>query len=181
MAKLANAVGGVVLPDESLKTIRVKPRYPVNPWNWSTATPDWSLPMAVTYRLASDYSEQPLYNAVIVSGQNQGVLCNVTRTGSAGDISAKMIVDPLITHQDAGRERGRNVIAYHGVQSAETLELPLRATPDEPGLIRPLELVEYVAAGSWRALVQSSVVACEWSRSGLIIKQTVKLERHHDD
>lgn len=182
IARLAKAAGAVVTPAESLKELTVQPRYPISPWDWAAAAPNWSIPMTATYRLGSEWSEKPLYNAVIVSGESQGVLCNVTRQGSAGDIQAPMVVDPLVTHQDGGRERGRNIIADHGVQSIETLELPFRVAPFEPGLIRPLELVEYTdAAGSWRGLCVASDVAVEWGRGGLSIKQTVKVERHFDD
>lgn len=182
VARLAQAPGAVIVPDESLRTLDVLPRYPVNPWSWATATPDWLIPGAASYRLSSDWSEKPLYNAVVVTGESQGVLCNVTRQGSAGDISAPVVVDPLITHQDGGRERGRNVIADHGVQSIETIQLPLRAAPDEPGLIRPLELIQYTdAGGSWRGLCVGSQVNVEWGRGALTIKQTIKVERHYDD
>lgn len=182
VARLANAAGAVVQVDEWLKQITVKPRYPESPWNWDTATPNWSVPMAAVYRLSSDWSEKPVYNAVVVSGENQGVLCTVVRQGTAGDVQAPAVVDPLITHQDGARERARAVISDRGVQTIETLELPFRAAPDEPGLIRPLELLEYTdAAGGWRGLVLASDVSVEWGRGGLSIKQTVQVERHFND
>lgn len=182
VARLASAAGAVVQADESLKELAIKPRFPLSPWNWAAATPDWSIPMAAVYTLASDWSEKPMYNAVIVSGENQGVVCNVTRQGSAGDVLAPTVVDPLITHQDAARERARNIISDRGVQSVETLELPLRANPDEPGYIRPLELIQYTdAAGSWKGLCIGSEVRVEWGRGSMTIKQTIKVERHHDE
>ena len=182
VARLAEAAGAVVIPNESTRELTVKPRYPTSPWSWSGATPDWAIPMVAAYSLSSNWSEKPMYNAVVITGENQGVLCNVTRSGSAGDLSAPTIVDPLITHQDGGRERGRNEISDRGIQSVETLELQLRAAPDEPGLVKPLELVQYTApSGSWRALVQATDVSCEWGRGGIKIKQIVKMERHLSD
>lgn len=182
VARLAEAAGAVVTPNESTRELTVKPRYPLSPWSWTGASPDWAIPMVAAYSLSSSWSEKPLYNAVVVTGETQGVLCNVTRSGSAGDVSAPTIVDPLITHQDGGRERGRNEISDHGIQSDETLELQLRAAPLEPGLVRPLELVQSTSAtGSWRALVQGNDVSCEWGRGGIKIKQVVKLERHLSD
>ena len=39
--------------------------------------------------------EKPAYNRVFVSGQDVGVLGQVTRAGTAGDVLAPMVVDPL--------------------------------------------------------------------------------------
>lgn len=43
---------------------------------------------------------------MFVSGQDVGVLGQVTRAGTAGDVLAPMVVDALITEAAAARQRG---------------------------------------------------------------------------
>ena len=73
--------------------------YPAVPWEWSSVTPDFVLPVDALARESLRWVEKPGYNRVFVSGQDVGVLGQVTRAGTAGDILAPMVVNALITER----------------------------------------------------------------------------------
>ena len=69
-----------------------------------------------------------------------GVLGQVTRAGTAGDVLAPMVVDALITDVVAARQRGIALLADTGPQIEVSLRLPVLA---ETGIIEPGAFVEY--------------------------------------
>lgn len=140
LSAIAGAAGGYLIPHPSAQTIRVRHRYPVAPWEWSTVTPDFVLPVDAVARESLRWLEKPAYNRVFVSGQDIGVLGQVTRAGTAGDVLAPMIVDPLITEAAAARQRGIAALADTGHQIEVSLRLPVLA---ETGIIEPGAFVEY--------------------------------------
>lgn len=140
LTAIAGAVGGYLIPHPSAQTIRVRHRYPVAPWEWSTVTPDFVLPVDAVARESLRWLEKPAYNRVFVSGQDVGVLGQVTRAGTAGDVLAPMVIDPLITEAAAARQRGIAVLADTGHQLEVSLRLPVLA---ETGIIEPGAFVEY--------------------------------------
>ena len=132
------------------------PRYPVAPWDWGSVTPDLEIPSSVMTREGIDWVELPRYNRVFVSGTTAGVLGRVTRAGTAGDVLAQMVTDPLITHVDAARQRGLPVLARTGRWADVSLRLPVLP---ETGVIRPGAFVRYVDGGTTRlGLVRSVAV-----------------------
>ena len=154
--KIAASAGGYVQPHASSQTIRVLPRYPTVPWEWDTVTPDFQLPADVTSRESLRWIEKPAYNRVFVSGQEVGVLGQVTRTGTAGEILAPMVVDALVTNATAARQRGIAVLADTGRQIEVSLRLPVLA---ETGIIVPGAFVDYQDGSvSRRGLVRSTQV-----------------------
>jgi len=84
--------------------------------------------------------DKPAYNRVFVSGQDVGVLGQVTRAGTAGNVLEPMVVDRLITEVAAARQRGLDVLADTGHQIEVSLRLPVLA---ETGVIQPGAFVEY--------------------------------------
>ena len=140
LTAIAGAAGGYLIPHPSAQTLRVRHRYPVAPWEWSTVTPDFVLPVDAVARESLRWVEKPSYNRVFVSGQDVGVLGQVTRAGTAGDVLAQMVVDPLITEVAAARQRGIAVLADTGQQIEVSLRLPVLA---ETGIIEPGAFVEY--------------------------------------
>ena len=140
LTAIAGAAGGYLIPHPSAQSIRVRHRYPVAPWEWSTVTPDFVLPVDAVARESLRWLEKPAYNRVFVSGQDVGVLGQVTRAGTAGDVLAPMVVDPLITEAAAARQRGIAVLADTGHQIEVSLRLPVLA---ETGIIEPGAFVEY--------------------------------------
>jgi hypothetical protein len=140
LTAIAGAAGGYLIPHPSAQSIRVRHRYPVAPWEWSTVTPDFVLPVDAVARESLRWLEKPGYNRVFVSGQDVGVLGQVTRAGTAGDVLAPMVVDPLITEAAAARQRGIAVLSDTGHQLEVSLRLPVLA---ETGIIEPGAFVEY--------------------------------------
>jgi hypothetical protein len=119
-------------------------------------TPDFQLPADVTSRESLRWIEKPAYNRVFVSGQEVGVLGQVTRTGTAGEILAPMVVDALVTNATAVRQRGIAVLADTGRQIEVSLRLPVLA---ETGIIVPGAFVDYQDGSvSRRGLVRSTQV-----------------------
>lgn len=140
LASIAGAAGGYLLPHASAQTLRVRHRYPVAPWEWGTVTPDYVLPVDAVARESLRWIEKPAYNRVFVSGQDVGVLGQVTRAGTAGDVLAPMVVDALITEAAAARQRGLAILADTGHQIEVSLRLPVLA---DTGIIEPGAFVEY--------------------------------------
>ena len=156
LTAIAGAAGGYLIPHPSAQSIRVRHRYPVAPWEWSTVTPDFVLPVDAVARESLRWLEKPAYNRVFVSGQDVGVLGQVTRAGTAGDVLAPMVVDPLITEAAAARQRGIAVLADIGHQIEVSLRLPVLA---ETGIIEPGAFVEYQDGSVTRlGLVRSTQV-----------------------
>ena len=157
---IAAAAGGYIQPHASLQILRVLPRYPSAPWDWpameqaGTLIPDFELPAAVTTREGIEWVERARYNRVFVSGQQSGILGQVTRAGTAGDLLAPMIVDPLITTASAARQRGLSVLGNTGRQANITLGLPVLP---ETGVILPGGMVRYTDAGVSRLGIARSV------------------------
>lgn len=140
LVAIASAAGGYLIPHPFDQSIRVRHRYPVAPWEWNTVTPDFVLPVDAVARESLRWVEKPGYNRVFVSGQDVGVLGQVSRAGTAGDVQAPMVVDALITEAAAARQRGISVLADTGQQIEVSLRLPVLA---ETGVIEPGAFVEY--------------------------------------
>lgn len=156
LSSIASAVGGYLIPHPSDQSIRVRHRYPVAPWEWGAVSPDFVLPVDAVARESLRWVEKPAYNRVFVSGQDVGVLGQVTRAGTAGDVLAPMVVDSLITEAAAARQRGIAVLADTGQQIEVNLRLPVLA---ETGIIQPGAFVEYQDGSVTRlGLVRSTQV-----------------------
>lgn len=140
LAAIAGAAGGELLPHPTDQSLRVRHRYPVAPWEWHTVTPDFVLPVEAVARESVRWLEKPAYDRVFVAGQEVGVLGQVTRGGTAGEVLAPMVVDPLITEAAAARQRGLAVLADTGRQIEVSLRLPVWAAT---GIIEPGAFVEY--------------------------------------
>ena len=142
---MAAAGGGYLQPHPTDDTLILLPRYPTAPWEWGGVTPDFVLPDSVVTQESIDWDDKAEYNAVVVAGTTAaGILGNVTRDGSAGDLSAEMVTHPLITHVDAARQRGIAVLGDTGRQALVGLRLPvLPAT----GIILPGKFISYEVDG----------------------------------
>lgn len=151
---IAAAAGGYVQAHATDDALSILARYPTMPWEWSTATPHFQLPSSVTTRESIEWLDRPAYNRVFVSGQAQGVLGQVTRAGTAGDLVAPMVADTLITHADAARQRGMSILGATGRAANVSLRLPVL---EETGVIRPGKFVRYVDGSTVRLGIVRSV------------------------
>lgn len=137
---VAGAAGAYLQPHPTNQTLQVLPRYILAPWDWNLITPDFVLPSSVATQEGIDWIEKPGYNRVFVSGTSQGVLGQVTRTGTAGELVAPMVTDALITQAAAARQRGLSILADTGKQAQVRLRLPVLP---ETGVISPGKYVRY--------------------------------------
>ena len=154
---ISEAAGGYILPHARDNQLRIKPMYPVAPWKWATeVTPDFVLPSALTTREGIEWLEKPHYNGIYVIGQSQGVIGRVFREGTAGNELAPMIVDPLITHVDAARQRGISVLGETGRIANVSLRVPVLP---ELGIIEPGKFIRYTDGGEERlGIVRSNSI-----------------------
>lgn len=176
--RIAEAAGAYVQTDPNLTILRVLPRYPAMPWEWAEATPDIELPPDVLTEDGIELRERPHYNRVFVSGTTQGVLGQITRTGTAGDRVAPLITDPLITHADAARQRGRSILGDTGRQYHTTLTLPIT---DDTDLLLPGLLIAGTEGAGWRGLTRSLSVRANREGDALRVRQSVEVERHEEE
>lgn len=172
--RIAESAGAYIQPHNTADEIIVLARYPSGPWDWGDVEPEIELPSAVVQNEGTQWVNKPYYNRVFVSGESAGVIGQVTRTGSAGDRLAPGIVDPLITHADAARQRGLAVLSDVGRQAVVSLRLPVLP---ETGIIRPGNFVRYVDGGLTRiGLTRSVQVQVAMPN----VWQTIAVETHDE-
>lgn len=178
--RLAGVAGGVVRPDLAGDGLTVLPRYREAMWLWGSAVPDRIIAGEIIAEWGSEWSPQPQWNFVYVSGTTAGVGVQVRRAGTAGDEPAPDVMEDWMTGVDAARSRGISELSKGGDQSIETRRIPLfHKDSSAPGLVLPAMLVECRdEATPWRGLclgtgiTASGVGACE-------VWQTLKIERHY--
>lgn len=170
---VAHAGGGYLraAPDE--KVLHVLPRYPVKPWEWGGATPEYQLPASATVKVGVEFVEHPAYNAVYVAGTTpDAIMALVRRAGTAGDIVAPMELDPLIVHGYAARQRGEAILGAAGSTQMLSLETPVL---ENVGPYPVGSLIRFVDGASERmGLVRSNRISAALPR----VRQTVEVECH---
>ena len=174
VTRIAESAGAYVQPHNTADTIIILPRYPVGPWEWGSVTPDFDLPSAVVQREGTEWAKKPYYNRVFVRGEDQGIVGQVTRLGSAGDMLAPEIVDPLITHVDAARQRGLSILSDVGRVTNLSLRMPVLS---ETGIIKPGKFVRYQDNGVNRIGITRSV---QVDVTLPTIWQTIGIEHHEE-
>jgi len=189
ISQIAAARGAVLQSHPSDPTLIVQSRYPLSPWAWTAGLADVALPADWITGMTAQQQSKPMYDAVIIAGQQQGVLAKVTRLASAGDTFAAQVVDQLNVTAAVAQERGRNVLGDRGVQELVDMDIPLFApgtiTAGMSGLYQPLLLVDVQdATDPWQG--QTVGVSISARRGGpdnkaLEIWQRVSLERHISD
>lgn len=173
LTAIANAAGAYLQPHTTDQGLSVLARYPVAPWEWGDVTPDFELPAAVAVQEGLEFVNRPIYNRVFVSGTtSNGIIGQVTRSGTDGALVAQMVTDPLITHVDAARQRGLPILADTGAQALVTLRMPVL---DETGIITPGKFVRYVDGATTRLGITRSVSV---SYDNPRLRQSILVETH---
>lgn len=172
--EIAAAAGAFIQPDPVAQILRVRAKYPTAPWNWGSTTPDIELPSAVVTKEAISWTDNPVYNAVYVSGSNSaGILGHVKRQGTAGDKLAPMITDALITSPIAARQRGIVTLAETGRNALYSLSLPVLA---ETGIIEPGSFVRYVDSNTVMGIVKGVLINAAGNDAK--VRQTIEVRTH---
>ncbi len=169
-AAVAQASGSVLQADWSGRILRMMPRYPVKPWDWAGATPEYVIPASIAQTESVEWLEKPDYNVVYVSGVSQGVIGQVKITGTAGDKPAPMVTDPLITHADAARQRGITILSDTGRKASMQISMPIL---DTVGVIDVCRLIEFSdGANTRRGIVRANNISVGWPT----VRQTLTIE-----
>jgi hypothetical protein len=171
----AQALGLMVQPDRITQDLTVLARYPVLPWAYAAATPTLTVPLAAVTAFERNQPVATQANAVIAhGGEPGGVIGQVQRTGSAGDLLAETISHPLITHIDAARVAGQRVLAaQHQTPEWAAITIPLGG--DFP-LINVGDLVEIDIGGSNPRSTASAVeVSAQRAGRGMSVRQAITL------
>lgn len=167
---VAAASGSVLQADWAARDLRMLPRYPVKPWDWAGATPEYVIPADLAQTESIEWLEKPDYNVVYVSGTQQGVVGQVKLTGSAGDKPAPMVTDALITHADAARQRGISILSDTGRKTMMQISMPVLSTVGVIGVCRLIEFSD--GANTRRGIVRANNVSAAWPT----VRQTLTVE-----
>jgi hypothetical protein len=180
IARVAESTGAVVRPAREADALSVLPRYREAVWLWAEAVMDRIIPAEVIGEVGGEWSPQPAWNSVYVSGTTHGVAVDVRRAGTAGELRAPEVFDDLVTDTAPARSRGICELSKGGDQEVVNLSIPLFPVGGSaPGLIEPAMLCEVREPGdTWRGLC----LAVDISADGIgaaRVKQALRLERHH--
>lgn len=151
---ICGAAGAYLQPGLATKTLSVKHRYPLAPWDWGSVSADIELPSDVVVQERLQWVKKPDYTRVYVSGEGSGILGRVTRAGTAGDVLAPMVTDQLIVATAAARQRGRAILSDTGKQVRATLGLPVL---EETGIVLPGTFIEYQDGATTRRGITRSI------------------------
>lgn len=180
IARVAEAVGAVVRPARDADALTVLPRYREAVWWWSTAIMDRIIPAEIITDSSGEWTPQPEWDSVYVSGTSHGVAVDVRRQGTAGNAPAPDVFDDLVTATDAARSRGISEISKGGHQEIATRTIPLFPVGGSaPGLVEPAMLCEVRDPGdTWRGLCLGVDISADGIGASRV-SQVLRLERHH--
>lgn len=187
ISRLAEASGAVVQSDPEDLVLRLVPRYPASPWDWTTTTPDHVVQDDIVVADSLQVRSAPLYDAVVVTGEiaGKGVTATVKRAGEAGTLFAPQASSPLINVDAAAGERGRNILSDRGEQANIDMTLPMFPAPlasGQTGRVLPQQLVRVEEAEStWHGQCTAYRVDARLEGKALVVEQTITLERHYSD
>jgi len=173
LVRLAQSVRAFVYTLPQGNILNVRPFYKVPSWNL-TGNYDITVPGDSIVELNIDWKPVPLCRGVWVSGKAGGILGRVIREGTDGMPWAQMEVDELITHQDAARERGSQVLSGTGRRAMVTMQIPV--SDDVCGILTPGDVVRVTANPDFYGYVDS--VSVRASRAN--VWQTVVIERVYE-
>ncbi|CAM4082835.1 Phage tail protein [Comamonas aquatilis] len=171
---VVGAVGAVLRSHPVNEQLIIAPSYPVAPWDWGGAQADVQMPAAVITTDELRPEPRAPYNAIYVAGGRGGVLGHVRRAGTAGELLARQVSDPLITDALAARQRGLAELAASGNKLIQSITLPLLTGGSQPGLIRPGQLLQVDDTdGTWRGLVKGTRLSAAMP----VVRQQLTVER----
>lgn len=174
ISKLVSAIGGMIYAEGALKKLIIRPLWPAVPWAFDTANVDIAVHDSVILAMSESPSVSPVFNAVFVRGEQQGVECRIKQSGTAGDKLAPDVVDPLITDPQAARQRGTAVLAESGTKQKYNLTLPLMADGSLPPVLPGTVLGVTWQGNSFKTMVDSISITGSKSADGrLTIRQQI--------
>ena len=173
LADIAASVGGYLQPHDTDAVLRVLPSWPKPWWEWGTLAANIELPAGIAEVDDTEIIDLPGYNRIFVSGEAQGILADLTRAGTAGDVLKPMAVHPLITDIGAARQRAIAELSESGRMLTHKMTLPVLP---ETGVIKPGTVLRYVddASTPRLGLVRSTSVAHQFP----VLTQSLEVQSH---
>ncbi|MBB1386564.1 hypothetical protein H5119_13620 [Pseudoalteromonas sp. SG45-5] len=174
LLSVAKSVGAMLDIDSANKTVSVIPSWPVMPWDTENAICDVILNDSIILEHNTSQTISQAHNAIFVRGEQQGVACKIKRAGTLGDQFANDVVDTLITHNQAARQRGTCELANSGKKQNTTIRTKLL---DDLPPIRPGMLVGVTYSDTtYKATCDSMDISASINDSGAItVSQTIKV------
>ena len=114
LRQIATATGAIIQTTPAGSVLEFKYRYAYSPADWSTTAVVATLYADFTINVSWSWNPQPGHDYVVVSGRDAGVLVHVKRSGATFQTPAEAIIDPLVSQEIIGRERGRNLLDATG-------------------------------------------------------------------
>ncbi len=176
--KIVSAIGARLQSHQSDKKLIVKSRYPVSPHKWADPNTaiKTTLPANLIESHSAEFIQRPNYNGAIVVGSSS--IYKAKLDGTQGEITPNIVVEPLLSDANSGRERARVEIAKGGQWEALSTTTWLTNPGQGPALILPGDLIEIVDLQStYRTQVDAISVAVKSTNNGLDVKQTITAEK----
>lgn len=174
LLSVAKSVGAMLYTNDATKTVSVVPQWPVMPWGTASAICDVILNDSIILEHSTSQTISPEHNAVFVRGEQQGVACKIKRAGSLGDQFASDVVDSLITHNQAARQRGTCELANSGNKQETTIRSKILndLPPIRPGMLVGITYSDSI----FKATCDSLAISASISDQGAItVSQTIKV------
>lgn len=172
---VAAAAGANVVADRKDFAVSVVPRYQLQPPQWACVGPDAQVHFSAVISEVYEIANKPSYDAIYLSGQQQGVLGYCRKYGTAGANLAPMVTDPLLTDIPALRQRAESILGGFGPQSRITRVLPVLVGEGQPGVFDPGWLTRWTDPDeTWFGVVRAVSVTATLGSA----VQTVTIERH---
>ncbi|MEH6395615.1 hypothetical protein [Pseudoalteromonas sp.] len=174
LLSVAKSVGAILDINDATKTVSVVPAWPVMPWDTANAICDVILNDSIILEHSTSQTINQEHNAVFVRGEQQGVACKIKRAGTLGDQFANDVVDTLITHNQAARQRGTCELANSGNKQNTTIRTKLLddLPPIRPGMLVGITYTDSV----FKATCDSMTINASISDQGAItVSQTIQV------
>lgn len=174
LADIAGSVGGYLQPHDTEPVFRVLPIWPAPWWEWAGVPPDIELPAGTAEIEETEIIDLPGYNRIFISGEAGGLVADLTRTGTPGDVLKQpMAVHPLITTIGAAKQRARAELSESGRGLQHKLLMPVHPTA---GVIKPGTFLRFTddTSAIRLGLVRSTSVSMEFP----VLTQSLEIESH---
>jgi len=174
LTDIAGSVGGYLQPHDTDPVLHALPAWPLPWWRWNELAPDIDLPEGIAEVDETEVIDVPEYNRIFVAGEAGGVMGDLTRTGTAGDVLKQpMAVHPLITTIGAAKARAIAELAESGRQLKHKMTLPVLA---ETGVIKPGRVLRYYDDAGTRRL--GIVRGTSISQQFPVLTQALEIDSH---
>ncbi|MDK2598668.1 hypothetical protein [Pseudoalteromonas obscura] len=166
LLQITKSVGAILTFDDVTKKVDVMPEWPVAPWDTTNATCDVIINDSLIIEHSTRQTINPEHNAIFVRGEQIGVACKIKRTGTTGSSFAPDIVDSLMTHNQAARQRGTCELARSGAKQINRIKTKLLPTlpPFKPGMLVGIRYTDSL----YKATCESVAISASVNAQGAI-------------